>query len=92
MIARVRFVTFFLTRSGLTLNDCGSMSTNTGFAPSRAIDPAVAKKVKLGQITSSPGLTPSAISAQSSASVPLETPIACLVPQYSARLFSNRST
>ena len=34
----------------------------------------------------------SAIRLHSSASVPLETPIACFVPQYSARCFSNRST
>ena len=54
--------------------------------------PAVAKKVKVGQITSSPGLMPMAISEQSSASLPLLTPMACFVPQYAARFFSNFST
>ena len=58
-------------------------------APSRAIEPAVAKNVNVGQITSSPGLIPIAIREQSRASVPLVTPIACFVPQYAARFFSN---
>ena len=51
----------------------GSTSTNTGFAPSSTIISAVATKVNGVVITSSPGLTPSAISAISSASVPLAT-------------------
>ena len=50
------------------------MSTNTGLAPSRAMAPAVAKKVNGVVITSSPGLIPMAISETSSASVPDETP------------------
>ena len=59
----------------------GSISAKTGLAPSRAIEPAVAKNVNDGQTTSSPGPTPRAISEQSSASVPLLTPIACFVRQ-----------
>ena len=83
MIAFVFFVIFSASRSGSMLNVRGSISTKTGIAPSRAIDPAVAKNVNDGQITSSPGLDADAPSAQqSSASVPLQTPIACFVPQY----------
>ena len=52
------------------------MSTNTGVAPSRLTQPAVAKNEYVGVMTSSPGPMPSAISATSSASVPDETPIA----------------
>ena len=65
------------------------MSANTGFAPSRHTALAVAKNVKLGTITSSPGPTPSAISASSSASLPDAQPTACSVPQYSAIAASN---
>ena len=57
------------------------MSTNTGVAPARWTQPAVAKKVKLGQITSSPGFRSAAIIAASRASVPLLTPTAYFVPQ-----------
>ena len=81
MMALVRGVTFFSTRFGSRLNVLGSISANTGTAPSRAIEPAVAKNVNEGQITSSPGLIPRAISEQSRASVPLLTPMACLTPQ-----------
>ena len=52
----------------------------------------MAKNVNVGQITSSPGPMPIAISEQSRASVPLLTPIACFVWQYAARFFSNFST
>ena len=92
MIALVFGVTFSSIRSGSMLKVSGSISAKTGTAPSRAIEPAVAKKVNDGQTTSSPGPTPYAISVQSSASVPLLTPMACFVPQYAARSRSNRST
>ena len=49
------------------------MSTNTGRAPSLAIEPAVAKNENGVVTTSSPAPTPSAINAASSASVPDET-------------------
>ena len=65
------------------------MSANTGFAPSRHTALAVAKNVKLGTITSSPGPMPSAISASSSASLPDAQPTACSAPQYSAIAASN---
>ena len=50
----------------------------------RATQPAVAKKVKLGQSTSSPGPMPSAISARRIASVPELTPSANRAPVNSA--------
>ena len=56
----------------------GSMSTNTGLPPSSTIISAVAAKVKGVVMTSSPGFRPSAISAISSASVPLATADAVL--------------
>ena len=42
MIARVRSVIFAATSSGSRLSVTGSMSANTGVAPRRAIDSAVA--------------------------------------------------
>ena len=54
MMALVRDVTLASTASGQMLKVLGSMSTNTGFAPSLATADAVAKNVKLGSITSSP--------------------------------------
>jgi hypothetical protein len=58
------------------LNVAGSMSTKIGVAPSLATTPADAKKEKGDVTTSSPGPTPSAMSATSSASVPEATPSA----------------
>jgi len=54
----------------------GSISTSTGVAPARTIDPAVAKDEYGVVMTSSPAWMPSAISATSRASVPDETAIA----------------
>ena len=51
----------------------GSTSTNTGLAPTSAMISAVATNVNGEVITSSPGSISSAISAISSASVPLAT-------------------
>ncbi len=68
------------------------MSTKTGLAPVRAIDPAVAKKVYGVVITSSPGPIPSAISAISRASLPDETVTAWAQPQYGASLLSHSAT
>src|SRR3954470_2741368 len=65
------------------------MSANTGFAPRRQTALAVAKNVKLGTITSSPGPMPRASSTSSSASLPEAQPTACSVPQYSAIAASN---
>ena len=54
----------------------GSMSTNTGVAPTLWIVPAVAKKVNGVVMTSSPRPMSSARSASSRASVPLAQPTA----------------
>src|SRR6185437_14773224 len=80
------------TCAGERLKLSRSMSQRTGRAPSRAIVPAVAKKVKVEVITSSPGPMPSAMRARSSASVPEETPIPCSHPVYRARLSSSSRT
>jgi len=56
--------------AGSSEQPAASMSAKTGVAPSRAIEPPVAKKVKAGQSTWSPGPTPRAWSASSSASDP----------------------
>ena len=45
MIALVRLVTAASTREGSMLKVSGWMSTNTGRAPVRQMEPAVAKKV-----------------------------------------------
>ena len=45
MMALVRDVTACSIRFGSILNVTGSMSTKTGLAPTRAMAPAVAKKV-----------------------------------------------
>ena len=76
----------------VTISVTGSTSTNTGVAPSRATDPAVAKNENVGVMTSSPGPTPSAIIETSSASVPDDTPIACRTPIACATSRSNAST
>src|SRR5688500_12061033 len=67
------------------------MSAKTGLAPRRHTALAVAKNVKLGTITSSPGPTPSTISDNKSASLPEAHPTACRTPQYSAIADSKRT-
>ena len=91
-IARVLSVIRCSTSAESRLNVAGSMSANTGTAPSRRTHPPVAKNVNDGTITSSPGPIPMAIMATSSASVPLETPSACRVPQYAASSASKAAT
>ena len=81
IIAFVLFVMFLSISSGSILNVTGSISVKIGIAPIRATTPAVAKNENVGSITSSPGLISIAIRAMSSASVPEETPIACLHPK-----------
>ncbi len=71
------------------LNVLGSMSTNTGLAPKRVTQLTVAKNVKLGTNTSSPGCRSIAISDSNSASLPDAQPIAKSVSQYSATSFSK---
>ena len=81
MIAFVRGVIFTAAWTGFRLKVTGSISTKTGLAPIRAMEPAVAKNVYGLVMTSSPEPIPSAISAISRASVPEETPHACAQPQ-----------
>ena len=76
MIPRVLPVIFASIRSTSMLYVAGSMSTNTGVAPSLEIAAAVAKNVYGVVMTSSPGPISSAMRHASSASVPDETPIA----------------
>ena len=78
-IALVRDVIFDSEDAGSRLNVEGSMSANTGVAPSRAIAPAAAKNENAGVITSSPGPMPRAHSAASNASLPDDTPTACAI-------------
>ena len=79
--ARVRVPTRSAAERGSIANVSGSMSANTGVAPTRATASAVAANVNAGTITSSPGPTSSARSARTSASVPLAQPIACAPPR-----------
>ena len=58
----------------------GSTSQKTGVAPIVTTGSTVAKKLREGTTTSSPGPTPSARSAIASASVPLPTPTQCSTP------------
>ena len=78
MIARVRGVMAASMAAGEMLNVTGSMSTKTGVPPALWMVPAVAKKVKAGVMTSSPGFRSSASKGSSRASVPLAQPIPCL--------------
>ncbi len=70
----------------------GSMSTNTGVAPSSTMVSAVAAKVNGVVTTSSPGFRPSAISEISSASVPLATVTQCFAPVKAASAASSSAT
>ena len=80
MMARVRSVMAASISRASILQLSGSMSTKTGLPPSSTIISAVAAKVKGVVMTSSPGFRSSAISAISSASVPLATVMQCLAP------------
>ena len=66
-MALVRSVTAASTAAGSRFIVRGSMSTKTGVAPREAIAVAVAEKVKLGTMTSSPRSRRSRIAASSSA-------------------------
>lgn len=66
----------FLSWLGSMLKDTGSMSANTGVAPSRATASAVAMKVKGEVKTASPGPTPRASRAMIRPSVPEAQPTA----------------
>ena len=64
-------------------------STKTGFTPNSHIPPTVATKVLAAVITSSPCLTPTALSEILIASVPELTPTAYFVHINYANLFSK---
>ena len=91
MTAFVAFVTAFSMFSGTMSSVFLSMSANTGFAPVKIIALTVEAKVIGVVITSSPGPTPSAISAQCSPAVAEFTESACGAPKYSANSRSKRS-
>ena len=76
----------------LRLKVAESMSAKTGRAPNRAIDPAVATKVKGVVTTSSPGPMPRAIRASRRASDPEAHAIAKRQPTNSAISSSRDST
>ena len=92
MMALVRPVMSGSMPPGSRLKHSGHESVNTGLAPTRTIDPAVAKNVNDGQITSSPGPIPSAISATRMASVPEDMPTPKRAPATAAAALSNCST
>src|SRR6267143_6952676 len=91
-MARVRGVIAASTAAGSILNVPGSMSTNTGVPPALWIVPAVAKNVKGVVMTSSPGLSPSALSGRRSASVPLAHAMPCFAPASRATALSSCGT
>ena len=90
--AFVLAVIFASIFSGSILYVSFSISANTGTAPIIAMASAVAKNVNGVVMTSSPGATPNAFSAITSASVPLFTATACLTPIYAAKSFSKSAT
>ena len=67
-------------------------STKIGIAPSLRIGNKQDAIVKLGSITSSPGLIFEMLKARSRAVDPLLTAMACLIPKCKANLFSNSRT
>ena len=68
-IAVVLAVIAVSAAAGSMLKVRGSMSTNTGTAPRDTIAVAVDENVKVGQMTSSPGLSPIRTAASSRACV-----------------------
>ncbi len=91
-MALVLEVIAFSSKLTSILYESGSISTNTGFAPSKAITSTVAKKLKGVVITSSPGPISNAISAINNASVPLETAMVCSTPTNSESKVSSSPT
>ena len=91
-IPTVRDVTAASTAAGSTRWSAGSTSASTGRAPHHSIASAVAVNVLAAVMTSSPGLTPSALSATKIASVPFAAPMQCCAWQYAASSRSNAAT
>jgi hypothetical protein len=80
MMARVRGVIFASISPASMLQVSGSMSTNTGLPPQQHDDLGGGGEGEGVVMTSSPGCRSSAISAISSASVPLATVMQCFAP------------
>ena len=84
MIAAVRSVSTASSVSAVRSEVSGSMSANTGVAPTATTQLAVAMKLRAGTTTSSPGPMPKPRSASSSARVPFATATAWARPSFSA--------
>jgi hypothetical protein len=92
MMAFVRGVIAASTCDASMLQVSGWISTNTGVAPASTIISAVAANVNGVVMTSSPGRMSKAISAISSASVPLATVTQCRAPVQASSRCSNSRT
>ena len=90
-IARVRGVIAASTAAGSRFSVDASTSANTGAAPSRMKQFAVATNEIGDVITSSPGPSPSPWQSRCSPAVPLVTATACGAPTRSAKSSSKRS-
>ena len=82
----------FSSEPGSIVKVSGSISVNTGAAPSTEAAPAVAANVKSGTMMASPGPIPQAIIASIRASEPLAHVTQCFRPTYPASLSSSSST
>ena len=80
------------TSSGLRFKVRGSTSTNSGRAPARTTELALAKKLNGVVMTESPGCTPAATKASHSASVPEAQPTVSCTPTVAETSFSNCAT
>ena len=89
MIAFVFGVIAFSIFAGSILNVSGSISTNTGFAPTIPIASDVATNVNAVEITSSPAPISKALKAKCKASVPEFKATVCLTPIKSANSCSK---
>ena len=92
MTPAVRSVTRPAASSRSRFRVSGSTSANTGVPPASTTHSAVAKKLKAGTITSSPGARSSARRASTRASVPLATPTQPAAPSQLAKAFSKART
>ena len=80
------------TSSWLRFKVRGSTSTNSGRAPTRTTELALAKKLNGVVMTESPGCTPAATRASHSASVPEAQPTVSCTPTVAETSFSNCAT
>src|SRR6185312_1784796 len=90
--AFVFFVTRFATSAGSMFQVPSSISANTGVAPACITEFGVAMNVYDGQITSSPGPMPLAMSDRCSDVVHDVVATACAAPMYDATRDSNSET